>query len=55
MTTSISKLAEPDPLLDHATNDPENRSDRLPFPYSMIDDVLNETIIYQLNLRMHEI
>lgn len=48
-------LAMPDPLIDININDPENREDKLPFPYSMINDVLNETIIYQLNLQMHEI
>ncbi len=48
-------LTIPDPLVDININDPENREDKLPFPYSMINDVLNETIIYQLNLQMHEI
>lgn len=48
-------LTIPDPLVDININDPENREDKLPFPYSMINDVLNETIIYHLNLQMHEI
>ena len=44
-----------DSLLDPQANDPDNLEDRLPMPYSLINDVLNETILFQLNLKMHEI
>jgi hypothetical protein len=55
MSAYKTKVANPDPLADYQTNDPENREDKLPFPYSMIADVLQETVIYQLNLKMHQI
>ena len=39
-----------DPLLDFSANDPDNIEDILPFPYSMIVEVLNETILHKLSL-----
>ena len=44
-----------DPLLDFSANDPDNIEDILPFPYSMIVEVLNETILHKLSLEMHHI
>ena len=45
-----------DKLLNDATiNNPLNQDDLLPMPYCLIDEVLQETIILQLNLKMHEI
>jgi hypothetical protein len=34
---------------------PDNREDVLPQPYRLINEVLNETILYRLNLSMYEI
>lgn len=34
---------------------PDNREDSLPQPYKLINEVLNETIMYKLNLSMFEI
>lgn len=39
-----------DPLADSTANDPENIEDPLPYPYSLVVDVLNETILHRLNL-----
>lgn len=44
-----------DSLTNPIINDPQRREDHLPFPYSMIDEVLQETILYQLNLKMYDI
>lgn len=42
-----------DSLIDPHANDPDNLEDKLPMPYSLINEVLNETILFQLNLKMH--
>ena len=50
-----TKVPEYDVLDDNDVNNPDNALDILPLPYSIIDEVLNETILFQLNLKMHEI
>ena len=50
-----TKIQEYNELDDHQVNDPENTVDVLPMPYSLIDEILNETILFKLNLKMHEI
>lgn len=50
-----TKIQEYNELDDNQINDPENAVDVLPMPYSLIDEILNETILFKLNLKMHEI
>ena len=49
-----TKIQEYNELDDNQINDPENAVDVLPMPYS-IDEILNKTLLFQLNLKMHEI
>lgn len=51
----LRNIKNKDPLTDFSANDPDNIDDVLPFPYSMIADVLNETILHNLSLEMHHI
>ena len=49
------KVREESELEDVRMNDPENADDVLPQPYALIDKILQETVLFRLGLRMHEI
>ena len=47
------KAREEGELEDVRMNDPENADDVLPQPYALIDEILQETVLFRLGLRMH--
>jgi hypothetical protein len=55
MDTRKLKIPEDKALFDSSINNPDNKEDILPMPYSLINEVLNETFLHELNLKLHEI